>query len=123
LEKLMNAASGKGVATLTGIRSDEGLLLAGVSILSDRDRSVFHFAASSQEGKNKGAMFLLVDHLIRERAGSSGILDFEGSEDENMARFYKGFGAADTSYPMVRINRLSWLSYRLVILARKLKSG
>ncbi len=123
LEKLMNAALERKTAALTGIRSAEGSLLAGVSLLTDKERTVFHFAASSKEGKHKGAMFLLMGNIIEERAGTAGILDFEGSEDENVARFYRGFGAADFPYFQVRINRLSWVSDKLVILAKKLKSG
>ena len=40
------------------------------------------------------------------RAGS--MLDFEGSNDENLARFYMSFGSQEMKYATVRINRLPW---------------
>ncbi len=52
-------------------------------------------------------MFFLVDHVIGQQAGSGRILDFEGGNDSGVARFYAGFGARETTYPALRINRLT----------------
>ncbi|HTX87912.1 MAG TPA: hypothetical protein VMC08_02900 [Bacteroidales bacterium] len=79
---------------------------AGAFFLFDRTRRIFHFAATGPEGRDSGAMFLMIDSFIRENAGQALILDFEGSDDENVARFYKGFGGREVPYYMVRINRL-----------------
>ncbi len=79
---------------------------AGVFFLFDKTRRIFHFAASSKEGRDAGSMTMLIDSFIRENAQQPLILDFEGSDDENVARFYKGFGAREVPYYMVKINRL-----------------
>ena len=56
-------------------------------------------------------MFLLVDNFIRENAGQALILDFEGSNDQNVSRFYRGFGAKEVHYSQVTINRLpGWVN-------------
>lgn len=123
LEQLMNTAIERKVAGFYGVRNGQNDLLAGVFLLHDRKRWIFHFAASSSEGKRKGAMFRLMEHILKEKSGTSAVLDFEGSDNDNVARFYRGFGANDSPYFLVSINRLSWVISRLVFLAKKLKSN
>jgi hypothetical protein len=59
-------------------------------------------------------MFLLIDSFIREHAGQALTLDFEGSNDPNVARFYKSFGAAECNYYKITINRLPWIAKQAV---------
>lgn len=94
---------------LLGARLPEGNLCASAFLLTDRSRIIFHFAASGKESRETGAMFLLIDSVIRENAGKTITLDFEGSNDPNVARFYKSFGAVSCNYTRVTINRLSWI--------------
>jgi len=84
----------------------DGRLLAAACLLKDYDRYVFYFSANTAEGREQGAMFLLVDSFIRQYSGTGRILDFNGSMNRNLARFYSGFGAEKTFYPRLRINRL-----------------
>ena len=51
-------------------------------------------------------MTFLIDSVIREFSPSKLVLDFEGSNDPNLARFYKGFGAKEVEYKSLIINRL-----------------
>jgi hypothetical protein len=59
--------------------------------------------------------------FIKEHAGQPLILDFEGSADLNVARFYKGFGASETGFSEILINRLPGKVNRLVYFMRKLR--
>ena len=43
-------------------------------------------------------MFFLVESVLKQYDNKEYILDFEGSEIEGVARFYKGFGAQDQPY-------------------------
>jgi hypothetical protein len=72
-----------------------------------KNHTVFH-SASSQAGKSRKAMFLLLDTYIRENAGSNNVLDFSGSNIESIADFFKGFGALESDYSSVIKNRLPW---------------
>ena len=54
-------------------------------------------------------MFLLLDSFIKENSQKNITLDFEGSNDENLARFYKGFGSKECVYLQLRRNRLPFL--------------
>ena len=44
-------------------------------------------------------MFHLIDQWIRHNANRELILDFNGSNNPNIARFYHGFGAEKYEYP------------------------
>ena len=73
-------------------------LLACVLILSFNKRHIYLLPVSSIEGKEKRAMFLLIDNFIKNNAETNYLLDFEGSNIEGVQRFYKGFGAFQQNY-------------------------
>lgn len=76
----------------------EGRLIAGVFVSHYCNRLTYLLSASTDEGKEKKAMFLLVDHLIRQYCGTETLLDFEGSVIPGVARFFLGFGAREEVY-------------------------
>jgi hypothetical protein len=51
-------------------------------------------------------MSQLIDSFIRDHSGEEVYLDFEGSMDLNLARFYKGFGSKEVVYLQIRKNNL-----------------
>ena len=96
-------ATAKGIvlgAYGTGVHPD-----AAAFFLKDHFRYIMLLAASDFSTRQNGAMFLLLDTFIREHAGEPLILDFEGGNDPNLGRFYKSFGARETTYPFLRIRR------------------
>jgi hypothetical protein len=106
-------------SAITGAYLPDGTICAGAFFLKDQSRVIFQLAASNSKARENGAMFLLVDNFIRENAGQPFILDFEGSNDKNVARFYKGFGAREIHYSQVTINRLPWLISKVVNFVKK----
>ena len=85
---------------------DEGILSAAAFFGFSRSRAIYLVSASSDRGKEDRGMFKLVDAFIKEHAGSELILDFEGSNIPNVARFFAGFGASPELYQGVSFNRL-----------------
>lgn len=83
-----------------------GKLCAGVVWLKYPGRSVFLFSANNSESRKNGAMHLMIDNFIKQNAGKNMILDFEGSNIDSLARFYKGFGSDEYVYLQIRRNRL-----------------
>ena len=83
-----------------------GVLCAAVFLINFKGRIYYIIPVSTSTGKEKRAMFAILDYIIGKYAGSNTILDFEGSNIEGVARFYKGFGASPISYSRIRIVRL-----------------
>ena len=82
------------------------IVAVGIFGIDAEQRATYLMGTSSAEGKNKGAMPLLMDQFIQEHSGKVHILDFEGSDIEGIARFYKGFGAIEQRYYHYYSNRL-----------------
>ncbi len=106
IEKIIEHCIKQASGILIGAGNREGELDAGAFFLKDRTRFILLLAASDYNTRNNGAMFLLLDTFIREHASQPVMLDFEGGNDPNLGRFYKSFGARETTYPFVRISRI-----------------
>ena len=119
LSTLMNYCLKNTFSLFLGAYLPDETLCAGVFFLRDHDRVIYHFAASDKKARENGAMSLLIDMFIKEHAGQPLILDFEGSSDPNVARFYKGFGAKETSFNEILINRFPDYLKQMVYFMKK----
>lgn len=89
-----------------GIKNSEGVNIAGAIFIKYFDQAIFLFSGANDEAKKCGAMSLLIDNFIKMNASTNLILDFEGSNDKNLARFYLGFGSKPVNYNSIRKNNL-----------------
>jgi hypothetical protein len=78
----------------------------GAVFFETKQGAYFIFSGVSDEGRKHSVMHLLVDRFIHHAVGRLQFLDFEGSNDPDLARFYSGFGAAECLYLHITINRL-----------------
>lgn len=76
----------------------DGRLISAVFYTNWKERICYLFSASSEEGKDIRASFSLVHDVLSHYEGSGKVLDFEGSMDVNVARFFQGFGAEQEVY-------------------------
>lgn len=106
LLRLIYQCQHNGHATLYGIYDERNTLCAGAVILFNHHQAIFLFSALSDAGRKQGAMFRFIDEFIQEHQGQHLTLDFEGSNDQNLARFYSGFGAICLHYPALTFNRM-----------------
>ncbi|MFT3910713.1 MAG: hypothetical protein QM737_14945 [Ferruginibacter sp.] len=90
------------------VRNSENRLLAAVVMLKYQNRLYNIISCISGEGKRREANYLLYDNLINEFANSPLMLDFEGSDIEGVAAFYKKFNPVNQPYPFVKWNNLPW---------------
>lgn len=107
-EKIVLACEQRSAIEHYEVYTAQGILCAGACLLKTAGRVVFIFSGNSDEGKKSGAMHYLIDSMIKEYAGKPMIFDFEGSNDENLARFYQSFGAQNKPYSFVKLNNLSF---------------
>lgn len=110
LKKVMDTTFDKGTGRMLVAKSQKDTFLAGAFFITYRNRAVFLFSANTEEGREKRTMYGIIDSFIAENAGEKMILDFEGSNEKNLARFYKSFGGKNFDYPGLRINRLPWIA-------------
>jgi len=109
LEQVMHVAIYKHCGQVWMAYDEGNRPIAGMFLLFGLNRVVLLFTGNSKEGKERAAMPFLIDEFIRSSANSFFTFDFEGSNDENLMRFYSGFGAENHSYQTLKINRLPLL--------------
>lgn len=83
--------------------------IAALCILKSANRLIYLLAASNDEGKSKAAMFFLVNSIIQNECMKNILLDFEGSCVDGIARFFKGFGAVNRPYYVLKQFRPAFL--------------
>ena len=106
IQKIINLSVQNQRGEIMSVHDEENNLLAAVFFIFSHKKAYYLFAASTEEGKEKRAMFLLVDEFIKKYSEKNLTLDFEGSNIEGLSRFYKGFGATDCQYITIKQNRL-----------------
>ncbi len=109
LKHLIYAGLHRGMVSIYSAYSAQNSLCAGIVFIRSHNKFVFLFSGSDLLARENGAMFLLVDSFIRDHAGQELILDFEGSVEPNLARFYRGFGSKECVFLQVKINRLPFV--------------
>jgi len=119
MEKIIAYGHQSGTGYILGAHAKDGTLSSAAFFLQGISRAYFLFAASVPASRENGAMFFLVDKFIRDHAGEAVTLDFEGGNDPGLGRFYKSFGARETKYPLLEINRLPWVFNQALHFKRK----
>lgn len=113
LENLINKGISLGELKLKGVVDANENLLAALCYTIYKNRLTFLLPVAGEAGKKALAMFYLVDHLIRQNVNFDLLLDFEGSREEGVARFYESFGATNRPYYKIKSMRPSFLVGKL----------
>ena len=106
LKHIIYAGIHRGMATIMTAYSAENTFCGGVVFFKSHKKVVFLFSGSTPLARKNGAMFLLVDAFIKQMAGQDLVLDFEGSSQPELARFYKGFGSKECVFLQLEKNNL-----------------
>ena len=119
LLELINTAISQECCFTIGINDIDNNTIAGAVFMHSHDRIIFLFSGSDEAHKDKHALTMLLDNVIREFSETQYTLDFEGSDNDGLARFYKGFGGAEVFYPEVKYNNLKGILKFIYKLMRK----
>lgn len=103
LTEMFSGMQGAGRVLALGIRREKELCAGAIFALGHK-RIHYLLSVSTAEGKESSAMFYLIDRIIQMHSGKDLDLDFEGSNLESLARFFRGFGAEARPYQRIRFN-------------------
>jgi hypothetical protein len=121
LKRIAYTCMYKGIASIEGIYNHQNQLVAGAFFIRSNNKSIFLFSGLSEEGRKAGAMPFLIDSYIRRHAGQHLTFDFDGSNDPDLARFYRSFGSKECIYQRLIINRLPSIIKLSIKIYKKLK--
>lgn len=122
LTTLTNVAVDNNHAFILGVtEKGVGQLICAAIFMKTKERITFLFSGLTVEGKQRQAMTYLLDQVIQKYSNQPMTFDFEGSDDDNLARFYLGFGGMEVKYPSYTFNRLSSLGKFILKVWKKQK--
>ena len=121
LHELINKCVKKGKAEVWGAYTKDNQLCAGVVFVFSNNRIIFLFSGTADIARDNGAMSFIIDRCIKENSSKKIIFDFEGSNNVNLARFYKSFGAETINYLHLNINKLPAIIYKTKNVYKKFK--
>ena len=105
LRRLYSALKQKGISYIRGVSDGSQTICGGIFIQTEY-RIIFLFSGNTVIGKSSGAMSFLIDSVIQENSNKKIILDFEGSNDLGLARYYSSFGSIEHVYLHLKKNTL-----------------
>ena len=104
LKLLSEVLKNKNKCILLGAYNKEEELLGGVFFLKDDYRITYLFSVATNQGKKFNITTHLICFILKNKKYSNHILDFEGSVETGIEKFYKSFGAEDEGYNQLKIN-------------------
>ena len=106
IRSIINTSIQMGLGASWSVKNTKGEICAGAFFVQSNNKVFFLFSATNLWAKKYGAMAFLIDHFIQENAHRNLTFDFEGSNDKNLARFYKSFGSVECIYLHIKRNKL-----------------
>jgi len=101
LLRLVYKALQLGHAEVWGAYTVENNLCAAAIFMRSHKRVIFMFSGANDNARQNAALPYLLDSYINANASSHLVFDFEGSNNDELARFYLGFGAKSISYTQI----------------------
>lgn len=110
LLNLVETAKSHGKCLVLSAQNADNQIVAGAFFMMSHNKIVFLFSGSDESNKENHGLTFLLDYVIKKYSGTQNILDFEGSDNNGLARFYKGFGGEETTYTGIRFNKAKGLT-------------
>lgn len=104
LEELLSKGIAEGKVIIQEVHNPEGELLSGAVWFVNGPDALFFFSARKSSATEKGFFSWMIDFFISNKLKVGGTLDFEGSDNFGLRRFYMGFGSLNEYYFEIRKN-------------------
>jgi hypothetical protein len=109
LENLLSTLSVNDSVFSVAAKDGNSNTIASSTYLLHNNRIIFLINGNLPESLETGATHLLKDYVIKKFCGSDWVMDFEGSDHPQFAKFYEQFGAKEVEYyPVIVNNKLPW---------------
>lgn len=105
LERLLTALQERGQLQLYTITIAQEVVFVG-ALVDDGKRLYYLMGAPNEAGRKARITYVFIDYILRKFAQTNYIFDFEGSEIENVATFYRSFSPTEEYYYTKRFNHL-----------------
>lgn len=116
LWKLSKKSLKNGSSDLIFAKNEKDEILAGIFVVFDKKNFYLLFSGMNDEGREKGAMFALLNYFFEKNSNRDIQFLFCGSNNDNLARFYSSFGADAKYYSEIRFAKkgsiLAKLAYK-----------
>ncbi len=97
LEKLLHVLSEKKLLISKGI-FENGILVGGLYFCETKTEILYLTGVAEESARTNGGMYLCMNSLIEHSISENKIIDFGGSDIENIRRFYLSLGGIDVNY-------------------------
>jgi hypothetical protein len=81
-------------------------LISAAYFIENKNTLYFMKGTSNLLGRKEGALFHIIDFMIKNKSKRITKIDFVGSNNNAIADFYKKFGATDVNYNIFKWNKL-----------------
>ncbi len=106
LERIVGQAYIRKEIEILYTRNQAGEVTAGAVFLYSHTSYIFLFSATSKEARESGSMSLIIDHFIEKHQSQDKVLDFEGSMNDDLSRYYRSYGSQEIVYLQIIRNTL-----------------
>jgi hypothetical protein len=105
LNNLINNGLKAGKVKIYECYEDREIIASGFFSICN-NRIIYHKGGANHKGRKYGAMHLIIDHILREFAGTGMVFDFGGSSIENVKKFNLNFTKEEYIYPVYKKSNL-----------------
>lgn len=106
-QKLYEYLHSQKQATTYGVYNSKKELISSCVYFLSHNRAYYILVGNHPAGRTSGASHFLINTFIHDHANQNLLLDFEGSEINSLAEFYRKFGAKEEKYAAIKLNKLS----------------
>ena len=121
LKDLVVLLQSKNAIEVVGVEDNEKKLCAGAFFTHRFGKYNFLFSGREQTKIQNRSMYFLLDNFILQHAQSAVSLQINGSNNDQLAKFYAGFGTQEHQSHQITIEKLPIFLKKVLFIYRKLR--